>query len=110
MKDEVRDVLPKTPPVITGVRGYHRALAGGAAQPAWQHRRASARLSRYAAAHGLWHNSELKPHRMTALRHQPDFTENQISPSFLRPISFTPDIGLPPSSRRSRSASADAGP
>ncbi|WP_241721453.1 hypothetical protein, partial [Porphyrobacter sp. GA68] len=40
-----RDVTPFSPPVISRVRGYHRALAGGVAQPAWQHRRASARLS-----------------------------------------------------------------
>ena len=33
---------PKIPPLISGVRGYHRALAGGAAHAAWQHRRASA--------------------------------------------------------------------
>ncbi|OYY64375.1 MAG: hypothetical protein B7Y49_09860, partial [Sphingomonas sp. 28-62-11] len=32
------DVLPFSPPLISRVRGYHRALAGGVVQPAWQHR------------------------------------------------------------------------
>src|SRR3546814_5582135 len=46
------DVLPKALPVITGVRGWYGAPRGGVAQPAWQHRRASARQHHYAAAHG----------------------------------------------------------
>src|SRR3546814_9538240 len=46
------DVLPKPIPVITGVRGWYGAARGGVAQPAWQHRRASARQHPYAAAHG----------------------------------------------------------
>ena len=46
------DVLPKALPVITGVLGWYGAPRGGVAQPAWQHRRASARQHRYAAAHG----------------------------------------------------------
>ena len=45
------DVLPFSPPVITGVRGWYGARRGGVAQPAWQHRRALARLSHYAVAH-----------------------------------------------------------
>ena len=51
-KDIIIDVLPKALPVITGVRGWYGAPRGGVAQPAWQHRRASARLFRYAVAHG----------------------------------------------------------
>ncbi len=47
-----RDVLPKALPVITGVRGWYGAPRGSVAQPAWQHRRASARQHRYAAARG----------------------------------------------------------
>lgn len=47
-----RDVLPKAPRLISRVRGCQDALTGGFAQRAWQHRRASARLSRYAVAHG----------------------------------------------------------
>ena len=46
------DVLPKALPVITGVRGWYGAPRGGVAQPAWQHRRASARQHRCAGAHG----------------------------------------------------------
>ena len=46
------DVLPKAPPVITGVRGWYGAPRGGVVQPAWQHRRASARQHHYAGAHG----------------------------------------------------------
>ncbi|MDB5662224.1 MAG: hypothetical protein JWN59_562 [Sphingomonas bacterium] len=46
------DVLPFSPPGKTIVRGCHGAHRGGCAQPAWQHRRASARLSRYAVARG----------------------------------------------------------
>ncbi|MEO6153649.1 MAG: site-specific DNA-methyltransferase [Croceibacterium sp.] len=48
----IDDVLPFSHPLISRVLGCQDALAGGVAQPAWQHRRASARLSRYAAAHG----------------------------------------------------------
>jgi hypothetical protein len=46
------DVLPKGLPVIPGVRGWYGAHRGGVAQPAWQHRRALARRSRYPVAHG----------------------------------------------------------
>src|SRR5690606_17956238 len=46
------DLLPKVPPLISRVRVCHGARPGGIAQAAWQHRRASARLSRCAAAHG----------------------------------------------------------
>ena len=45
--DGVGGVLPKAPPLISEVGGFHCAHASGVAQSAWQHRRLSARPSRY---------------------------------------------------------------